>query len=56
MVSESHFDHQRGVHLDELQMADPTQAERVDGGGVAMTFADHLRTHQDETKSLEKGK
>lgn len=30
-------------------MADPAQAERIDGGGVAMTFADHLRTHQDAT-------
>jgi hypothetical protein len=37
-------------------MADPAQAERVDGGGVAMTFADHLRAHQDETEPLEKGK
>ena len=30
-------------------MADPAQAERIDGDGVAMTFADHLRTHQDAT-------
>lgn len=37
-------------------MADPAQAERFNGGGVAMTFADHLRANQDEAKSLEKGK
>ena len=37
-------------------MADPAQAERIDSSGVAMTFADHLRAHQDEAKSLEKGK
>ena len=30
-------------------MADPAQAERLDSSGVAMTFADHLRTHQDAT-------
>lgn len=30
-------------------MADPAQAERIQRDGVAMTFADHLRTHQDET-------
>ena len=30
-------------------MADTTQAERIDSGGVAMTFADHLRAHQDAT-------
>jgi hypothetical protein len=37
-------------------MADTTQAERLDRGGVAMTFADRLRAHQDATESLEKGK
>ena len=37
-------------------MADPAQAERIDGGGVAMIFADHLRAHQDATEPLEKGK
>ena len=30
-------------------MADSAQAERINSGGVAMTFADHLRTHQDAT-------
>lgn len=30
-------------------MADSAQAERIQRDGVAMTFADHLRTHQDET-------
>lgn len=37
-------------------MADSAQAERIQRDGVAMTFADHLRAHQDATKSLEKGK
>ena len=37
-------------------MADPAQAERIERDGVAMTFADHLSTHQDATESLEKGK
>jgi len=37
-------------------MADSAQAERIQRDGVAMTFADHLRTHQDATESLEKGK
>lgn len=30
-------------------MADSAQAERIQRDGVAMTFADHLRTHQDAT-------
>jgi len=30
-------------------MADPAQAERLNGGGVAMTFADFLDRHQDAT-------